>query len=278
MVDLAHVKDYLVFALLLAALYFAGRELDLFGAFETQLELPAPAVAREAARPEAQAGQAAHAAQAVATLPLDEQQWLAQAGVATGQGMPTRPVAAPVAGARAAQLAAAQAASKSARAQAGELGVQAQLLAASADGAGTRSGTHTRALADGQEPAPRHPARRARTPDSVFAARYRGSAPSELALVATELEQQLLREQTLAFDRCFAAGEFDVQVISTPRGEQQLLSAASDEPLHRVQAFSEGDATGVRIARLPFAQYPQIYALVDELDWLRRESRRVARR
>jgi len=258
-VDLTRVKDYLVFALLLAALYFAGRELGLLD--EPHVELPAALAPRTAAPAAPVVADAPLSAPGAQPTDVGASALSAETADATSKAKPkTKPKAKPKATSANGKRASSQLASA-------RLDVEAQ-----------PSAGRLRTVAQVGGSASTHPARRVRTPDTVFAARYRGSALNEIELAAHEIEQELLREQTVAFDRCFAAGEYDVQVISTPRGEQQLLRPAPDEPLQRVQAFSEGSATGVRIARLSFAQHPQIYALVDELDWLRRQGRRLALR
>lgn len=267
------MKDYLVFALLLAALYLASRELGLLDAFEPRIEPPPPLVTRS------------EPASAPVVAPAAAQAEPAPAAAAAAARVGAQPVessGAPKSLAKPKKKKSSthkRAAASSDAAEAELAAVQAQLEAeaASQESQGARAAPRLRKI-DGEAGLAAHSARRVRTPDAVFVARYRGTAANELALAAVEIEQQLLREQGIAFERCFAAGEYDVQVISTPRGEQQMLRPAPDEPLQRVQAFSEGTATGVRIARLPFAQHPHVYELVDELDWLRRRSRQLARR
>jgi hypothetical protein len=115
-----------------------------------------------------------------------------------------------------------------------------------------------------------------------LSARFAGYSPESLREHLREVELKLSAEQDVAFKRRFDAGLFETHAVDVERGDWDLLAqrAPAGELGRGRLRFGEPGPDGKRpaqyqLARLPRAEYPALYALVDERDWLRAELARL---
>ena len=107
---------------------------------------------------------------------------------------------------------------------------------------------------------------RERISASVFAEKYSATDPEGRAAARAAIEQALVNEKKTAFDARREAGLYE-RLPLTP-GHPFKFKADGDGELPLWRVFNTPDPNESHVVVLPPQEYPEVYALRDEMFWL----------
>jgi len=116
------------------------------------------------------------------------------------------------------------------------------------------------------------------TPDSVFEAQYRWlSDASEAKSLASKCGRDLKDAKNEQYKLQHDLGQYEVYLFEfTPEGKRKPF-VPKGRSSSFWQAIADEDREEWHIVRLPAAEYPELYRMLDERQWLLRRSRELAK-
>jgi len=117
---------------------------------------------------------------------------------------------------------------------------------------------------DAQVVRPPELGRREPVPASVFEDKYRGNSTEELAAAKERVTAEFVAAKKAAFKARFQAGLYEVHVMDPNKPFR--FEATAGDPL--CGFYTPANSNEQHMTVLPFDEYPELYALMDEQGWL----------
>jgi len=103
----------------------------------------------------------------------------------------------------------------------------------------------------------------------VFEQKYRGFPLEDLRTASSAVYESFTSDRDAAFFRCFEAGDYESYPID-PNRPVQVGPNRPNSPLWQYRRLA--NASEVQIVRLQFDSHPDLYALRDEMMWLKKTT------